>query len=91
MSENVVIITGAAKGIGRGIALVFAREGATVVVADVDELAGSAAAASLAGTGGIADFVPVDVAKRASSEAAVLGVIEKHGTGSSRSTSRACF
>jgi 3-oxoacyl-[acyl-carrier protein] reductase len=79
MSENVVIITGAAKGIGRGIARVFASEGATVIIADLDEQAGRATAADLAETGGVADFVLTDVTRQASCEAAVATVIEKYG------------
>jgi 3-oxoacyl-[acyl-carrier protein] reductase len=79
MSGNVVIITGAAKGIGRGIARVFASEGATVIVADLDERAGRATAANLAETGGAADFVLTDVTRQASCEAAVATVIEKYG------------
>ena len=74
MSGNVVIITGAAKGIGRGIARVFASEGATVIVADLDEQAGRATAANLAETGGAADFALTDVTRQA-----VATVIERHG------------
>ncbi len=79
MSDNVVIITGAAKGIGRGIARVFASEGATVIIADLDEQAGNAAATNLAETGAIVDFVMTDVTRQASCEAAVKTVIERFG------------
>ena len=40
-SNKVVIVTGGAKGIGRGISLAFGAAGATVVSADVDEPAGA--------------------------------------------------
>jgi 3-oxoacyl-[acyl-carrier protein] reductase len=79
MSGKVVIITGAAKGIGRGIARVFAAEGATVIVADLDEQVGKATVADLAKNGGSADFVLTDVTRRASCETAVTAVVEKHG------------
>jgi 3-oxoacyl-[acyl-carrier protein] reductase len=79
MSHKVVIVTGGAKGIGRGIARVFASEGATVVVADLDEHAGRATAADLGRTGGAADFVLVDVTNQASCQAAVAAVTEKYG------------
>jgi len=79
MSGKVVIITGGAKGIGRGIARVFASEGATVVIADLDEQAGRATVASLAQTGAAADFVLTDVTSQASCQAAVAAVIERHG------------
>ena len=79
MSGKVVIITGGAKGIGRGIARVFASEGASVVIADLDEQAGRATVASLAQTGAAADFVLTDVTSQASCQAAVAAVIERHG------------
>ena len=79
MSGNVVVVTGAAKGIGRGIARVFASEDATVVIADLDEQAGRATAADLAKTGSTVDFVLTDVTRQASCEAAVATVIERHG------------
>jgi 3-oxoacyl-[acyl-carrier protein] reductase len=44
------IVTGAAQGIGRGIASVFAREGASVTIADINGEAGSKAAEQLART-----------------------------------------
>jgi 3-oxoacyl-[acyl-carrier protein] reductase len=78
MSGKVVVITGAAKGIGRGIARVFAAEGATVIVADFDEKAGRATVADLVEHGGSADFVLTDVTKRPSCDAAVAAVIERH-------------
>ena len=79
MSGNVVIITGAARGIGRGIARVFASEGATVIIADLDDRVGRAAAADLAEAGGTVDFVLVDVTRQASCQAAATTVIERYG------------
>ncbi len=79
MNGKVTLITGAAKGIGRGIAGVFAAEGATLVIADIDAEGGKQAAVDLAGAGAAAEFVRVDVTSRASCEAAVAAVLEKHG------------
>lgn len=78
MTGRVVIITGAAKGIGRGIASVFASEGAIVVIADVDEKVGKATAAALAETATV-DFVRTDVTSRESCEGAVAAVLERYG------------
>jgi NAD(P)-dependent dehydrogenase (short-subunit alcohol dehydrogenase family) len=47
LAEKVAIVTGAASGIGRGIATLFAHEGALVVIADVDEAGGSRIAGEL--------------------------------------------
>jgi NAD(P)-dependent dehydrogenase (short-subunit alcohol dehydrogenase family) len=56
LDHKVAVITGAASGIGRASAVRFAAEGASVVVADVDEAAGAPLAAQLGAT-----FVPVEV------------------------------
>jgi 3-oxoacyl-[acyl-carrier protein] reductase len=73
------LITGAASGIGKAIALALAREGVRVIVADVNERAGRAAAAEFAKQGGEARFVACDVTDEASVEAAVLSVLEREG------------
>ena len=61
LSGKVTIITGAARGIGRACAERFVREGAKVVVADIDQVQGHETAASLAGGGIESLFVACDV------------------------------
>jgi NAD(P)-dependent dehydrogenase (short-subunit alcohol dehydrogenase family) len=69
LESRVVIVTGAASGIGRGIALRFAREGAIVVVSDVhpQQVVGKDAATPTAETivaeGGTARYVPADISR----------------------------
>lgn len=79
MQGKVTIITGAAKGIGRGVASVFAAEGTTLVIADIDAQIGEATAAGLAGGGSAVEFVQVDVTDQSSCEGAVASVLERHG------------
>src|SRR6202140_2855516 len=61
LSGKVALITGAASGIGRATALLFAREGAAVALADVNADAGQRVADEIAQTGGGAFFEPIDV------------------------------
>ncbi|MEQ1808448.1 MAG: SDR family NAD(P)-dependent oxidoreductase [Terricaulis sp.] len=68
---RVTIITGAASGIGRGAVDVFAREGAKVVLADVNDADGEAAANAVRVAGGEAIYVHCDV----SSETDVAGLV----------------
>jgi len=56
-----VIVTGAANGIGKGIALQYAAQGARVVVADIDEKGGPETVSLMKARGGEGIFVPTDV------------------------------
>jgi NAD(P)-dependent dehydrogenase (short-subunit alcohol dehydrogenase family) len=64
-SNKTVIITGAANGIGKGIALQYALKGANVVIADIDEKAGRGTVSLIKEKGGNAIFVPTDVRQEA--------------------------
>lgn len=61
--DKVVIITGGAQGIGFGCAELLAREGAKIVIADINAAKGEAAAAALRAQGGEAAFCQTDVLK----------------------------
>lgn len=79
LTGRTALVTGAGSGIGRETALVFAAEGANVVVADRDEAAGTATVASIADAGGQAHFVAVDVARATAVEAAVAEAERTYG------------
>jgi len=63
LEDKVALITGAGSGIGREAALLFAREGASVVVAEVADDAGRKTAADIEEAGGRAHFVHADVSR----------------------------
>jgi NAD(P)-dependent dehydrogenase (short-subunit alcohol dehydrogenase family) len=65
LEEKVALVTGAGAGIGRAAALRLAREGAAVVIADVDEEAGSNTVRGTLSEGGQAAFIVADVASEA--------------------------
>lgn len=62
LEGDTALVTGAASGIGRGVATMLAREGARIVMADVDAERGGAVAAEIAATGADARFVRADLA-----------------------------
>ncbi len=64
-SNKVVVVTGGGQGIGRIICRMYAREGANVVIADIDEEAGSENLNSIIGNNGKAVFIKTDVAVEA--------------------------
>ncbi|WP_059045103.1 SDR family NAD(P)-dependent oxidoreductase [Paenibacillus rubinfantis] len=64
-ANQTVIVTGAGQGIGRGVAEAYAREGASVVMAELNEETGRAAAEAIREAGGRALFLPCDVRKEA--------------------------
>jgi NAD(P)-dependent dehydrogenase (short-subunit alcohol dehydrogenase family) len=79
LNGKVAIITGAGRGIGFAGAQAFAREGARVVIAEIDEELGRAAEAALRATGGEATFVRTDVSDSASVQALMARTEQLHG------------
>lgn len=78
-NSKVVIITGAAQGIGRAYAHAFAKAGASVVVADQNRERVQSVVAEIESDGGVALAVEVDVSNRVSADAMVQSTLQAFG------------
>jgi NAD(P)-dependent dehydrogenase (short-subunit alcohol dehydrogenase family) len=79
LKNKVALVTGASSGIGRAVALTWAREGAWVVVSDINEHAGEDTAALIRAQGGDAIFVAADVGRPEDARALVDKAVAHYG------------
>ena len=79
MDNKIALVTGAGSGIGRATVLVFAREGAKVVVSDIVVEGGQETVQQIEAAGGEAIFVKADVSQAADVETLVAKTVETYG------------
>jgi NAD(P)-dependent dehydrogenase (short-subunit alcohol dehydrogenase family) len=79
LKDRVTVITGGAKGIGLAYGRRFVKEGAPVVIGDVDDKAGAMAVAALEKEGGKALYIRCDVTKKAEVDAMFDAAVKKFG------------
>src|ERR1017187_977811 len=79
LAGKIALITGGASGIGRATALLFAREGAAIGLADVNVDAGQRVADEIARSGGRAFFEPIDVTQAADCQRLTERAIREYG------------
>ena len=80
LQNKVCIVTGAASGIGREIALTYAREGGKVAIADIDKSAAQATVDEIRAAGGQSMAVAMDVTSEEQVNAAIAQVVSAWGT-----------
>jgi 2-keto-3-deoxy-L-fuconate dehydrogenase len=79
LDDKVAIVTGGGSGIGKAIAVLFAQQGATVFILDVDEVGASDTVAIITKNGGYGVFKKCSVAGKAEVDAAVKSIIAQTG------------
>jgi NAD(P)-dependent dehydrogenase (short-subunit alcohol dehydrogenase family) len=79
LQDKIAIVTGVASGIGRAAAILFAREGAAVVAADVTADEGEAVVKQVKDGGGKAVFVRCDISRAADVEALAAAAVKAYG------------
>ena len=79
LKNKIALVTGAASGMGESAALIFAREGAKVVAADILEKEGAAVAASIVSTGGESMFLRMDVSDEDQWRDSVRATVKRYG------------
>ena len=78
LHKKTALVTGAGSGIGRAIAVLFAREGAVISVIDIDSSGGRETVEMIEQTGGVADFINADVTKASDIERAIRTTVDTH-------------
>lgn len=79
LEKKVAMVTGASSGIGRAIAILYALEGAKVVVSDIDEKGGNDTLALIKNNGGDAIFIKADTSSAAENKTLVEQTVQHFG------------
>lgn len=79
LDKKVAVVTGSGSGIGRASATLFAKEGAKVVIADINDAGGEETVKTIKSNGGEAVFIHTDVSKTSDAENLIKRTVETFG------------
>lgn len=79
LKDKVSLITGSGRGIGRASAMLFSKEGSSIVIADIDEEGGQKTRSDIIGNGGKAIFIKADISKKEDVKNLVNKTIDEFG------------
>ncbi|MHB8279696.1 MAG: SDR family NAD(P)-dependent oxidoreductase [Candidatus Humimicrobiaceae bacterium] len=79
LKDKVSVITGAGRGIGRASAMLFAKEGSIIVIADIDEEGGQKTRSDIIENGGQAIFIKTDLSKNEDVKNLIKKTIDEFG------------
>src|SRR5512134_2015910 len=80
LKDRAALVTGAGSGIGKAISVTFAREGARIMAADINEDSVRAVAAQIEDAGGVARAIRTDTTSEADVQAAIAATVAAYGT-----------
>jgi len=80
LDKRVAIVTGGASGIGKAVSLLFAKQGATVCIIDLDENAGISVVSEIQSLSGVAVFYKCNIAKHAEVHDVIKKIVEENKT-----------
>src|SRR4051794_34512998 len=78
VNDKIALVTGAASGIGRATAILLAREGATVILSDINQEGAQRVAAEVRDEGGAAEGMGLDVADESAWVAVIEAILTRH-------------